>query len=49
VVYGREAFRQTRQAVKQAVADQQLTALDLSLMKDNFQRRGGELNFEEFA
>lgn len=49
VVYGREAFRQTREAVKQAVADQQLTTLDLSLMKDNFQRRGGELNFEEFA
>ncbi len=49
VVYGRDAFAKTRYAVKQAVAELQLSALDLSLMKDNFQRRGGELNFEEFA
>lgn len=49
VVYGREAFHQTRLAVKQAIAEKKLSSLDLSLMKDNFQRRGGSLNFDEFA
>jgi len=49
VVYGRKAFHQTRDAVKQAVASGLLEELDLSLMKDNFNRRGGELNFEDFA
>lgn len=49
VVYGREAFHQTRHAVRQAIASGLIEELDLSLMRDNFQRRGGELNFEEFA
>jgi hypothetical protein len=49
VVYGRDAFHQTRDAVKQAIASGLIEDLDLSLMRDNFQRRGGELNFEEFA
>lgn len=49
VVYGRDAFHQTRDAVRQAVASGLLEELDLSLMRDNFQRRGGELDFEEFA
>ena len=49
VVYGRDAFHQTRHAVRQAVASGLLDELDLSLMRDNFNRRGGELNFEEFA
>lgn len=49
VVYGRDAFYKTRLAVKQAIAEQQLSSLDISLMKDNFQRRGGALNFDEFA
>jgi len=49
VVYGREAFHQTREAVKQGIALGLFDALDFSLMKDNFQRRGGELNFDEFA
>lgn len=49
VVYGRDAFHRTRDAVRQAVASGLIEELDLSLMRDNFQRRGGELNFEEFA
>lgn len=49
VVYGRQAFHQTRDAVKQAVASGLIEELDLSLMKDNFNRRGGDLNFDEFA
>jgi hypothetical protein len=49
VVYGREAFHQTREAVKQAVALGQFETLDLSLMRDNFERRSGALDFEEFA
>ncbi len=49
VVYGRKAFHQTRDAVKQAVASGLLEELDLSLMKDNFNRRGGDLNFDDFA
>lgn len=49
VVYGRQAFHQTRDAVKQAVASGLFDELDLSLMKDNFNRRGGDLNFDDFA
>lgn len=49
VVYGREAFHQTRDAVRQAVASGLIEELDLSLMKDNFNRRGGDLNFDDFA
>jgi hypothetical protein len=49
VVYGRDAFHQTRDAVRQAVASGLIEELDLLLMRDNFQRRGGELSFEEFA
>lgn len=49
VVYGRKAFHQTRDAVKQAVASGLFEELDLSLMKDNFNRRGGDLNFDDFA
>lgn len=49
VVYGRQAFHQTRDAVKQAVASGLIEELDLSLMKDNFNRRGGDLNFDDFA
>lgn len=49
VVYGRDAFHQTRQAVKQAVASGELNKLDSRLMKDNFNRRASELSFEDFA
>lgn len=49
VVYGRDAFHRTRDAVRQAVASGLISKLDLSLMRDNFTRRGSELNFEEFA
>lgn len=49
VIYGREAFHQARESVRQAVASGLLDELDLSLMRDNFNRRGGELGFEEFA
>lgn len=49
VVYGREAFHRVREAVKQAIDAGLLDPLDMSLMRDNFYRRGGELDFEEFA
>lgn len=49
VVFGREAFHKTRQALKNAVLSGELSDLDLALMKDNYQRRAGELNFEEFS
>lgn len=49
VIYGREAFHQVRQAVKQAVLTGQLALLDDTLMLDNFERRGGSLSYESFA
>lgn len=49
VVFGREAFQKTRQALKNAVHSGELRDLDLTLMKDNFQRRAGELSFDEFS
>lgn len=49
VVFGREAFGQTRQALKLALLSGDITDLDLTLMKDNFQRRAGELSFDEFS
>jgi predicted nucleotidyltransferase len=49
VVFGREDFQKTRQAVKSAVLSGELSDLDLTLMKDNFQRRAGELSFDEFS
>ena len=49
VVYGREAFHQTRAAVKQAIEKDQLQPLSESLMRDNFERRAGELNFDDFS
>jgi hypothetical protein len=49
VVYGRKAFQQARAAIKQAVDDGLVDGLDLSLMQDNFARRGSCLSFEEFA
>ena len=49
VIYGREQFHKTREALAQAVTKGQLTALDNVLMLDNFQRRAGELDFDEFA
>lgn len=49
VVYGRHAFQQTRQAVKSAVEAGELSPLDEALMRANFDRRGGELSFAEFA
>ncbi|MCX4187425.1 hypothetical protein [Methylophaga sp. OBS4] len=49
VVYGRKAFHQIRDVVRQAVVSGLIDELDIALMRDNFHRRGGELNFEEFA
>ncbi len=49
VVFGREDFQKTRQALKSAVHSGELHDLDLTLMKDNFQRRAGELSFDEFS
>ncbi|MDB2704970.1 hypothetical protein N9Y67_00355 [Pseudomonadota bacterium] len=49
VVYGRDNFHNTRRAVELAVSDGVLDALDDSLMADNFQRRAGELSYEEFS
>jgi len=49
VVFGRDEFQKTRQALKTAVLSGELCDLDLTLMKDNFQRRAGELSFEEFS
>jgi len=49
VVYGRDEFHKTREAVQSAVDDGVLHSLSLSLMEDNFNRRAGELSFNEFA
>lgn len=49
VVYGRENFNKARQAVQLALASGELKMLDRSLMEDNFQRRAGELDFDEFT
>lgn len=49
VAFGREAFQKTRRALKGALDSGELRDLDLTLMKDNFQRRAGELSFEEFS
>jgi predicted nucleotidyltransferase len=49
VVFGREDFQKTRQALKSAVHSGELRDLDLTLMKDNFDRRAGELSFDEFS
>ena len=49
VVYGREAFRKTREAVRLAEADGQLELLSSVLMEENFNRRAGELSLDEFA
>jgi len=49
VVYGRKAFQQTREAIRQAILEQKINELDLSLMNDNYHRRAGELDFDEFA
>ena len=49
VVYGRKAFQQARQAVQHAISEGKISELDLSLMRDNFDRRAGDLDFEEFS
>jgi len=49
VVYGRDAFHRTREAVRLAVDEECLQLLSFELMEDNFNRRAGELNLEEFA
>lgn len=49
VVYGRDAFHQTRQAVKAAIDSGDLTPLDDALMQANYDRRGSDLSYQEFA
>lgn len=49
VVYGREAFLQTRQAVQKALAESIINKLSTALMEDNYNRRSGELSFDEFS
>ena len=49
VVFGREQFQKTRQALQRALYSGEIKSLDPTLMKDNFQRRAGELSFEEFS
>ena len=49
VVYGREAFHQVRSAIQLAVDSGELSELDEALMRDNFNRRLGELPYDEFA
>jgi len=49
VVYGRDSFRQTRQAVMRAVDEGELSPLSMLLMEENFERRASDLDFSEFA
>ena len=49
VVYGREAFHQVRSTVQLALDRGELSVLDEALMRDNFQRRLGELPYDKFA
>jgi len=49
VVFGRQEFQKTRQAVKYAVDSGDISDLNLTLMQDNFRRRAGELSFDEFS
>ena len=48
-VYGRSLFYATRQAVKQAVKNGTLSALDESAMRDNYHRRQPSLDYMTFA
>jgi predicted nucleotidyltransferase len=49
VVYGRDNFNKVRQAIRLALARGEFAMLDHRLMEENFQRRAGELDFDEFA
>tara|TARA_R110002050_G_scaffold9504_1_gene33016 strand:+ start:160152 stop:161108 length:957 start_codon:yes stop_codon:yes gene_type:complete len=49
VIFGREPFQKTRQALQRALQSGDINDLDLTLMTDNFQRRASELSFDEFA
>lgn len=49
VLYGRKAFHQCRQAIQNAIADNQLQKLDDAQMLENYQRRDSELDFASFS
>jgi predicted nucleotidyltransferase len=49
VIYGRVEFHKIRVGLKQAVTEGALSLLDDALMLDNFQRRLGELSYDDFA
>lgn len=49
VVYGRNEFQKIRRAVQQAVDEGLLENLSMELMEDNFNRRAGELSFDDFT
>ena len=48
-VYGRDAFQKARIAVRQAIDYGVIEKLDLSLMRDNYERRDSELKYDDFA
>ncbi len=48
-VYGRDAFHRLRLGVQQAIKDGELAVLSDALMRDNYQRRQGELAYDEFS
>ncbi|GAB6067460.1 nucleotidyltransferase [Methylothermus subterraneus] len=48
VVYGREAFSQARQALRQAIALGYLQELDPALWQESYARRGCALSFAEY-
>jgi predicted nucleotidyltransferase len=49
VVYSRDAFHQVRSCLIRAVANGELSLLDDASMRENYQRRLGELVYEDFA
>ena len=49
VAYGRDAFHQLRKVVQQEISNGKLSLLDNDMMRNNFERRAGELSFEEFG
>jgi predicted nucleotidyltransferase len=49
VVYGRENFRQARGSVQAALLAGVLAPLDEAAMRDNYNRRAGELDFDDFS
>ncbi len=49
VIYGRDNFFRVRQLIKQKISNNELGILDETLWKDAYQRRGCDLDFEEYC